>query len=598
MRALLLILLLAPSLGLAAAPTKKLQGLLDKGKAEEAAVIAQKWLQKNEGKEGTPLVRDLLAEAEWCLLLRRPSLEAVRVWRGRWPGSPHGGEAATLEANQALLAAMATGTEEALASMADLYPGSAAADDGYRAAESAAWSKVQTATEGAPLAAFLSRHPSSPHRKEALELFRAVAWREAESANTVAAWVALRATDPEHPRATEARLREEELAWTTLGDTPAAPADWKFARRYWGSARAVEALNRAMAAAEIVSPGGARSTLAAKALTLPASPGIRALQLNLSTDLPSSLMPLVAVELQTAPGIWQGWDSVAQTLLAERGIPVPAAESPGAPGATTVWHSEWPLCVGRNADGTAPARRFHIELRSVGEARVWDLPIEGGPDCASGPLIRVARDAGGTIQRSAGPMLPGAAGAVVDLLGMSWRCEGPLVIDGSTVWMNCGGWQVAAVGGDYAIRAPTASQALVDRPAVSPTGLFPADLIWTEVVLPPVWYLGGAPGCYWPTPVTASTAPPVVRPPPARPSWVEGGFVATHDLAVDLDADGAPERLLVFPGRADPRSWLVWVPDEPDAPSWIHPLPVGTVVEPLLGSGKRSECGVGFDAPR
>jgi hypothetical protein len=557
-----LLLVLVPALALAAAPLKRIQQLLDKGEPTEAAAVAQKWLEKNDGKAGAVQVKDLLSEAEWLVLLRRPSTEGVRAWRARWPASPHAAEAATLEANQALLAALGSGGEDALREVADRYPGTAAADDAFRAAESAAWARVQTAAVSEPLSTFLGRYPTSPHRKEALELFRGLAWREAEAQNSVAAWIALRAADPEHPRAAEARLREEALAWEAVPADADAATLWNFARRYWSSNRAWQAVDRAMAVAVVTDGSAPRGELRAPSIQL----GSRTLSLSVVPpgELPDGVSLHVEVESQLPGGGWEPWETTATAWLAGHGLPPPVTPSQ-VPGR---WETPLGLCEVRGPDGQAAARRLVVELRWGGEPRRWQVPIAGGPPCLAGPALLLRRDDTGLITEAQGAWIQQAP--PMDLLGMTWRCQGPALGDESTIWLTCGGWQVARVGPAYAARPPGRRvETLAERALPTTDGSVP----WVEVMPSPAWFLGGAGGCYWPGSPPAPEVPDLVRAVPAIPAWVEPGFQPLEDRSVDLDGDKAPERLLVYAGRADSRAWVLWVPDEPEAPAWARPTP-------------------------
>lgn len=562
------------------APLERWQRLLDAGRFEDAADQATRWLARNAGHSDESAATAIIAEADWRILQRKPTLDATRLYRAKWPTSPHRDEALNLEASLSLYRVAESPTEVGYRDVVDRYPGTPAAAEAHGRAEGLAWQRVQGSVEASAFADFIATYPGGAHSSDAQQRWRELAWAQAEAADSVEAWVRLRAEDPQHPRLAEAAAREQRAALASLGSDATPEALLKAARRYDGTDAGWTAWTRVLdgASLRLDLADGSNQVVAlttTAALSLPH--GLRGAEILLPGPAPKSMAGTLSVwwpgagDATLAP-----WPDVAAVLAGRWSLP--PLEVGGASDGQR-WSTPLPICQhNRGAQG---------EIRYVARGpeaqwRAFGVPFAVERGCGGPEPMTLVRDSVGVVRFWSGARVVDQVGGgaarrpvTVDALGMAWTCDGAARRDERGLWLGCSGWEVLPARDGFALRPPAKTGVVIAATGPLPQG---TDEQKTAVPTPPEQWFGAPATCAHPKPAAQPTVPDLVRAPPGPPAWVAPGFQALADEGRDLDGDGGPERILLLAGRADARNWIVVQPFADTEAGWALPY-----TEPFSG---------------
>lgn len=571
---LLSILQLQAAEARAAQPIDRLQKLLDARRFEEVAEDATRWLARNGGHEDEAAVSAILAEADWMLLLARPSVDGAKLYRVKWPGGRRATDVLTLEASLVLYSIDAAPSEQRYLDLVDRYGGTPAAAEALVRAEGIAWQDLGTTAEAGAIGAFLARYPAGPHHAAGLARWRELAWSEAERTGSVEAWVRLRAEDPEHPRVAEAAAREQQAALSALQPTSPS-ADWlKVARRYDGTDAGWAALEGALARAMLRAESADGTTIDRRwdeRGEIMLTSGLRSVVLDLGGGAPKGVTIQLDHTWSATDGSQQPWSEVAAGRARAWGLP--PLETGGTADGGFRWSTPLPTCAEQRGEGG----EIRLLVRGTeGRQIAAGWPVTTSRGCGGPSPLVLVREPGARVVAWEGPGVADQAGGGprerplrVDPLGMSWVCDGPGRRDSRGLWLACSGWEILPGRGGFAIRAPSPEPAPLAAPSPTPPT---AEGSRERLAVPPDHHFGAAPACAHPQPVPVAPVPDLVRAAPPRPAWIAAGFQALSEAEADLDADGLPDLVLVLAGRADDRAWAVVQPGAPGSAGWAVPV--------------------------
>lgn len=427
-----MILLLA-TMALASSPLERVEGLLAKGKAKQAAALAERSLAKAEDATEASELEAALARARWALVTATPTLTEVQLWRLRFGDSALARDALELEATLAHTEATRLGTEAGMLGVALQYAGTEAATAARGDAGDLVWSALKAGGTADSLLRFELRYPESPHASEAAALGAQRAYAEAVASPDVAVLARFVEACPDHERIVEARETLRSRTWAVIEAGQGTPdVLWRFAGDHPDTPEGWTAAQRAFEIGLVAHAG---------TLALEPEPSLGEVLRRIDVDLGFSPPPSFVLELdaEVDVGGWAPWGEAAAAMA-----PALAASGPGAgenrttrKGRSMSWTPALPIC---SPDGDLRARMV-ARLRRGERVTERTLPFTITARCAGtrelvfsrlgddldGPTVALARTGGSWSLQPVDLALPA-----------TWSCSHVTALDEAAAEVECG----------------------------------------------------------------------------------------------------------------------------------------------------------------
>lgn len=427
-------ILLLTTLALASSPVERVEALLAKGKAKQAAALAERSLAKADDATEASELEAALARARWAMVTPAPTLTEVQLWRLRFGDSALAGEAWELEATLARTEATRLGTDSALIGVALQYAGTEAANAARGDAGDSVWGALKAAGAADSLLRFELRYPESPHAPEAAALGAERAYAEAVASTDVAVLARFVEASPDHARIVEARETLRSRTWAVI-EAGKGTADvlWRFAGDHPDTQEGWTAAQRAFEIGVVAR---------VDTLTLDNEPKLDQVLRRVEVDLGFPPPPSFALELGVDVDVGGGWEAWGDRAAAM----APALAAPGGrrgddrttrQGRSMSWTPALPVCspngdlrarvVARLRRGDRVAERtlpFTITAPCPGTR---ELVFSRLGDDLDGPTTALARTGGSWSLQRVDLALPG-----------TWSCSHVTALDDGAAEVECG----------------------------------------------------------------------------------------------------------------------------------------------------------------